>query len=264
MWGRAGHPKAPQVGVVGTGPMGVRAERAIRRLRGLQVKHFRGWVDWAEPAEKVGCAKRTRARPTRRLGALQELANLVKAGGVDEIYLTGWPAQGAGAAPTSQALQQLWQTVADSTVTVRWIPDVLDALLLQGQISTLDGLPMIGLVESPYAGVRGVIKRASDVVLATAALLVSSPLMLIIGIAIRLGSPGPVLFRQRRLGLNGAVIEVWKFRTMTVMEDGAQVHQAPVQDTRVTARGRFPPTTPRAHPPPFVTVLHGRLCLGGV
>ncbi|MFN5701533.1 MAG: undecaprenyl-phosphate glucose phosphotransferase [Betaproteobacteria bacterium] len=258
-----GHQKAPQVVVVGTGPMGVRAARAIRRLRGLQVRHFRGWFDWAEPAAKVGCAKRTRTRPTRRLGALQELANLVKAGGVDEIYLTGWPAQGAGAAPTSQALQQLWQTVADSTVTVRWIPDVLDALLLQGQISTLDGLPMIGLVESPYAGVRGVIKRASDVVLATAALLVSSPLMLIIGIAIRLESPGPVLFRQRRLGLNGAVIEVWKLRTMTVTEDGAQVRQATVNDPRVTALGRFLRRTSLDELPQFINVLQGRMSVVG-
>jgi putative colanic acid biosynthesis UDP-glucose lipid carrier transferase len=191
------------------------------------------------------------------------LANLVKAGEVDEIYLTGWPAQGAEAAPTSPALQQLWQTVADSTVTVRWIPDVLDALLLQGQISTLDGLPMIGLVESPYAGVRGVIKRASDVVVATAALLVSSPIMLIIGIAIRLGSPGPVLFRQRRLGLNGAVIEVWKFRTMTVMEDGAQVHQATVNDPRVTALGRFLRRTSLDELPQFINVLQGRMSVVG-
>lgn len=260
-WAR--HQKAPQVVVVGTGPMGVRAARAIRRLRGLQLKHFRGWVDWVAPPEQVDCAERTHPCPTRRLGGLQDLANLVKAGGVDEIYLTGWSRQGAGPAPTSQALEQLWQTVADSTVTVRWIPDVLDAILLQGQISTLDGLPMIGLVESPYAGVHGVIKRTSDLALATAALLLSSPLMVIIGIAIRLESPGPALFRQRRLGLNGAVIEVWKFRTMTVMEDGSKVRQATANDPRVTALGRFLRRTSLDELPQFINVLQGRMSVVG-
>ncbi len=253
----------PRAAVVGVGPLGVRTARALRRLRGIQARRFIGWIELSNhpPISRTG--NRLAGSKPRRLGGIQELETLLQQGLVDEIYLTTQADEPRPSETTRQEESRMWRAIADSTVTVRWVPDVLKAVVVQGHVGTLDGLPLIGLTESPYSGVRATTKRLSDLTLATLALLVLAPLMALIAIAIRLESPGPAIFRQRRLGLNGRVIEVWKFRTMTVMEDGSTIRQATRHDDRVTALGRFLRRTSLDELPQFINVLQGRMSVVG-
>ena len=113
--------------------------------------------------------------------------------------------------------------------------------------------------ESPFHGTTGMVKRLADVALASAALVLTAPLMLAVALVIKLLSPGPVLFKQRRYGLDGREIYVWKFRSMRVMEDGAQLRQATQGDDRVTPFGRFIRRTSLDELPQFFNVLPRRI-----
>jgi len=124
-------------------------------------------------------------------------------------------------------------------------------------------LPVIAVCESPFYGASGLIKRVSDIVLASAILALISPLMLAIAIGVKLSSPGPVLFKQRRYGLDGREIVVYKFRTMRVLEDGTVIRQATRDDPRVTRFGAFLRACSLDELPQFVNVLQGRMSVVG-
>jgi putative colanic acid biosynthesis UDP-glucose lipid carrier transferase len=119
------------------------------------------------------------------------------------------------------------------------------------------------MCETPFYGYRGVIKRLIDITLSSAFLVCGLPLLLLIGLLVRLSSPGPVLFRQRRYGLDGHEITVYKFRTMIVTEDGNQVRQATRSDSRITPVGRFLRRYSLDELPQFINVLQGRMSLVG-
>src|SRR5262249_46172924 len=112
-------------------------------------------------------------------------------------------------------------------------------------------------------GLSGVVKTASDYLFATLALVVLSPLMLAIAIGVKRSSPGPVLFRQRRYGLDGKQIVIYKFRTMTVQQDGDTVPQATQDDARITRFGRLLRRTSLDELPQFINVLQGRMSVVG-
>jgi len=120
-----------------------------------------------------------------------------------------------------------------------------------------------GLVVAEARGINGTIKRAEDLVLGSLALLVAAVPMLLIALAIKLGSKGPVFFRQRRYGAGGTEIEVWKFRSMRVEEDGPQVAQATKQDPRVTPLGRFLRRSSLDELPQLINVVRGDMSLIG-
>jgi putative colanic acid biosynthesis UDP-glucose lipid carrier transferase len=124
-------------------------------------------------------------------------------------------------------------------------------------------MPVLAVCETPFYGSNGLIKRASDIVLATVALVATLPVMAAIAAGIKLTSPGPVLFRQRRYGLDGREIVVYKFRTMTVLEDGDAVRQATRGDARVTALGAILRRYSLDELPQFVNVLQGRMSVVG-
>jgi putative colanic acid biosynthesis UDP-glucose lipid carrier transferase len=107
------------------------------------------------------------------------------------------------------------------------------------------------------------VKRASDIVIAGTFLLLAAPLMLAIAAAIKLTSPGPVMFKQRRYGLDGREIVVYKFRSMTVMEDGGEIRQASRNDNRVTPLGAFLRSSSLDELPQFINVLQGRMSVVG-
>jgi lipopolysaccharide/colanic/teichoic acid biosynthesis glycosyltransferase len=106
-------------------------------------------------------------------------------------------------------------------------------------------------------------KRCLDLVLAASALILLSPLLIVLAILIRAGSKGPVLFRQTRLGLNGAPFRVLKFRTMTVMENGDVIKQAEIGDVRVTAVGTWMRRLSLDELPQFINVIVGDMSLIG-
>ena len=125
------------------------------------------------------------------------------------------------------------------------------------------GVPLIALCETPFHGYRGVSKRMTDLILAWAILILAAPVMLLAAVLIKLTSPGPVIFKQRRYGLDGQEIIIYKFRTMSVMEDGDVIRQATQRDPRVTPLGRLLRRTSIDELPQLINVLQGRMSLVG-
>jgi putative colanic acid biosynthesis UDP-glucose lipid carrier transferase len=190
------------------------------------------------------------------LGTLDQLADYVKAQRIDLIYIT---LPMASQPRTVRLLDQLH----DTTASIHFVPDIFLFDLIQGQIDTVDGMPVVSVCETPFRGLNALVKRASDIVLALLFCIVALPLMLAIAAGVKLSSPGPAIFRQRRYGLDGREIVVYKFRTMTVTEDGAHIRQATRADERVTRFGAFLRRSSLDELPQFINVLQGRMSVVG-
>jgi putative colanic acid biosynthesis UDP-glucose lipid carrier transferase len=134
---------------------------------------------------------------------------------------------------------------------------------IQGGTSEFLGVPLIALCETPFHGNRGFSKRLTDLVLAMTILIPIAPLMLGIAMLVKMTSAGPVIFKQRRYGLDGHEIIVYKFRTMTVTEDGDSIKQATRTDSRITPLGRLLRRTSMDELPQLLNVLQGRMSLVG-
>jgi putative colanic acid biosynthesis UDP-glucose lipid carrier transferase len=130
-------------------------------------------------------------------------------------------------------------------------------------VDMLEGIPVVAVCESPFAGANGIVKRLEDLALASLILLLISPILLACAIAVRISSPGPIIFRQRRYGLDGQEIYVYKFRSMTTTDDGAVVRQATRNDARVTRVGAILRRTSLDELPQFINVLQGRMSIVG-
>jgi putative colanic acid biosynthesis UDP-glucose lipid carrier transferase len=124
-------------------------------------------------------------------------------------------------------------------------------------------MPVISVCESPFTGYDGIVKRASDLILSLLILILVSPLLIIIAAAIKIDSPGPIIFKQRRYGLDGEEIVVYKFRSMRVCEDGGSIRQAQEGDDRITRLGAFLRKTSLDELPQFVNVIQGRMSVVG-
>jgi putative colanic acid biosynthesis UDP-glucose lipid carrier transferase len=203
-----------------------------------------------------GPGRLQRATAGEALGSLSRLPEYVKAQRVDLIYIT---------LPMSSEprIVRLLEELRDTTASIYFAPDIFLFDLIQARVDTIGDVPVIALCESPLYGIDGLIKRASDLVLASAILILTSPLMLAIAIGVKLSSAGPVLFKQRRYGLDGREILVYKFRTMTCLEDGAVIRQAARGDQRVTPFGAFLRQYSLDELPQFVNVLQGRMSVVG-
>ena len=119
------------------------------------------------------------------------------------------------------------------------------------------------MCETPFYGYRGVTKRLTDIVLSVLILLLLLPLLALVAMLVKVSSPGPVIFKQRRYGLDGREIAVYKFRTMTVTEDGAQIRQASKTDDRITRIGAILRRSSLDELPQLINVLQGRMSLVG-
>lgn len=190
------------------------------------------------------------------LGELEQLVIDAKGGVIDRIYIT-LPMR------YEKRIHELVTALSDTTCSVLLVPDVFTFNLLHSRASELNGIPLISIFDTPMLGVSALIKRAEDIVLASLILLLISPLLLALALAVRLTSKGPVIFKQRRYGIDGKPIEVWKFRSMTVTEDGAQVTQATKGDSRLTPIGAFIRGTSLDELPQFINVLKGDMSIVG-
>ena len=173
------------------------------------------------------------AENSQLLGRLRELPDFVKENRIQFIYLSLPMA-------SQPRILQLLDELKDTTASIYFVPDMFVTDLIQGRSGTVCGMPVIAVCESPFTGSNGLIKRASDIVLSLLILMLISPLLLLIAIAIKLDSPGPVIFKQRRYGLDGEEILVYKFRSMRVCEDGETIRQAHKGDARITPHRRLP------------------------
>jgi putative colanic acid biosynthesis UDP-glucose lipid carrier transferase len=157
----------------------------------------------------------------------------------------------------------LLEALRDTTTSIYFVPDIFVSDLIQARVDSIGGLPVVAVCETPFYGVNGLVKRASDFVLSLLILALIAPLMLAIAAGVKMSSAGPVLFRQRRYGVDGRKIVVYKFRSMTVAEDGDVVRQATRNDSRITKFGAFLRKTSLDELPQFINVLQGRMSVVG-
>jgi putative colanic acid biosynthesis UDP-glucose lipid carrier transferase len=160
-------------------------------------------------------------------------------------------------------INELLRQLSDTTASVYLAADFFAFDLLHARWGTLGDVPIVSLRETPFYGVDGWLKRLEDLVLGSLILLIIAIPMLIIGLLVKLTSPGPALFKQRRYGLKGEVIDVIKFRSMTVTEDGANIRQATQNDPRVTKLGAFLRRTNLDELPQFLNVISGSMSIVG-
>jgi Undecaprenyl-phosphate glucose phosphotransferase len=161
-------------------------------------------------------------------------------------------------------LDSVLQSLNQSVANIRLLPDLMMYQILNHGMSVTLGIPMVDLSISPMFGGRKIAKAILDYSVAFAALLVLSPLMLLIALAIKFTSKGPIIFQQRRHGWNGSEIWVYKFRSMVVDQPRSDtVIQARQNDPRVTRIGRFLRKTSLDELPQFFNVLQGRMSVVG-
>jgi putative colanic acid biosysnthesis UDP-glucose lipid carrier transferase len=191
------------------------------------------------------------------LGKLADVPNYVKQNNIDAVYV---------AIPIGhlQSAREILDQLQDTTASVYFVPDILVFDLIQSRIDDIRGVPVLALLETPFYGVNGALKQAFDLIFSITALILLSPVMLLIALGVRLSSQGPCLFKQRRYGLAGNEIVVYKFRTMTVLEDyDDNIAQATQDDARITRFGAWL----RAHSldelPQFLNVLQGTMSVVG-
>ena len=200
--------------------------------------------------------RRGQHKPYRLSGKLDELSAFVKKHRVQFIYLS------LPMAARPRILQVL-DGLKDTTASIYFVPDMFITDLIQGRSDSVCGVTVISVCDTPFRGFHGFLKRSSDIVLSLLILVLIFPLLLAIGIAVKMGSPGPAIFRQRRYGLDGEQIVVYKFRSMAVTEDGNQIRQAQKNDLRITPLGAFLRKTSLDELPQFINVLQGRMSVVG-
>ncbi len=236
---------APRYVVVGANHVG------FELLNRLPRKGFLGFFDFRSP-DRLS----TWVAPGQFVGHCKRVAEFVRANGVSSIYI---------ALPLSNVprIGELIRELRDTTASIYFLPDVFSFDLIQGRLVDLNGMPALSVCDTPFHGMDAVLKRAFDLVFAGAALVLGAPLMVLLAIGVRLSSPGPVLFRQRRYGLNGEEIDVYKFRSMVVCENGPHVPQATRNDPRITRFGHFLRRTSLDELPQLFNVIEGKMSLVG-
>jgi putative colanic acid biosysnthesis UDP-glucose lipid carrier transferase len=190
------------------------------------------------------------------LGQLADLPAFVKQHAIDVIFIS-LPMRHI------RRVHDLLDGLSDTTVSLYYLPDVVVSDLLQARTGEILGVPVIAMRETPFHGYRAFAKRAMDVTISSGVLLFMAPVLLLVALGIKLTSSGPVLFRQRRYGLDGREITIYKLRTMTVAEDSGWLTQASPGDARVTSFGRFLRRWSLDEFPQLINVLQGRMSLVG-
>ncbi|MFJ2467115.1 undecaprenyl-phosphate glucose phosphotransferase [Pseudomonas sp. NPDC087615] len=193
----------------------------------------------------------------RIVGAQEELLALIEAHDIRRLYIT---------LPLCEAakIEAMYVDLLGANVDVVWVPDLNSLTLLNHSVKVVDGLPAIYLNESPLTSrpTAALSKSLMEKSVALLAIILLSPVLLVIALAVKFNSPGPVFFKQDRHGWNGKVIKVWKFRSMR-MHDDREVKQASRNDSRITAVGRFIRRTSLDELPQLFNVLQGHMALVG-
>jgi putative colanic acid biosynthesis UDP-glucose lipid carrier transferase len=235
--------------VVGAGTLGVKVARALTEGHDAGID-FIGYFDDRTDDRLDDSAT------AQRLGGLQEVSEYVSAHSIREVYIT----MPLGSQPRIVALLEHLQ---GTTASLFFVPDVFGISIIQGRLQDMNGVPVVGICETPFTGTNELLKRVSDIVLASLILLLISPLLIAVAIGVKLSSPGPIIFKQRRNGLDGGEIVVYKFRSMRTLDNGPVVRQAVKGDPRITRFGAFIRKTSMDELPQFFNVLQGRMSIVG-
>jgi len=190
------------------------------------------------------------------LGNIEDVHSIIKVHHIRRVYI---------ALPMQQAtlVKPLYLGLADTNIDVIWAPDIFGVNLINHSIREVAGVPLISLSETPMIGSSAFLKATSDVLVASTALILLSPVMLITAALIKMTSPGPILFKQMRHGWDGRLIQVWKFRSMRVHDQGTVITQASKGDDRITPIGRFIRRSSIDELPQLFNVLAGTMSIVG-
>ncbi|MGO9037508.1 MAG: undecaprenyl-phosphate glucose phosphotransferase [Steroidobacteraceae bacterium] len=193
---------------------------------------------------------------SRLIGALSDLGQYARKHRTDVIFI---------ALPIRHLMRvmNLLDDLRDTTASIYYVPDIFVFDLIQARSGEINGIPVVAMCETPFYGYRGVAKRITDIVLSAIILALLLPLLALIAILVKWTSPGPIIFKQRRYGLDGQEIVIYKFRTMKVTEDGAHIRQASKADDRITPVGAILRRSSLDELPQLINVLQGRMSLVG-
>ncbi|WP_346839082.1 undecaprenyl-phosphate glucose phosphotransferase [Microbulbifer sp. SAOS-129_SWC] len=218
---------------------------------GIRVKGF-----YRVPGTDNGELSLLEMGPINLLGELSDALAAARAGELDLVYI-------ALPMREERRIQKILQDFADTTATVHLLTNLFVSNLLHARWHQVGSSNLLSVYDTPIEGLNSWLKRLEDLLLSFIILLLTSPLMLLVAVAIKLTSQGPVIFKQHRYGLDGRSIKVWKFRSMTAEENGEKVVQASRNDARITPVGRFLRKTSLDELPQFINVLQGRMSIVG-
>jgi len=238
-----------RVAIVGANRLGWSVARAIAESPWLGFRVLGVYDEENEDGQETDGAEAV-------LRGLDSLYQEARSGGIDVVFIA-WPMH------EELRMRALIRRLADTTASVYLVPNLFVFDLVQSDWQVIQGIPVASIYETPFRSVEGLAKRVADIAFSCLAIAVSALPMLMIAVVIRCSSPGPVIFKQRRYGVHGELIEVWKFRTMTVCEDGDNVPQARRNDPRITLFGAFLRRTSLDELPQFFNVLHGTMSVVG-
>jgi putative colanic acid biosynthesis UDP-glucose lipid carrier transferase len=234
--------------IIGVNDVGLELAKRVSQSAGFG--KVLGFFDYRSP-ERLPDGTRQQL-----LGHCRDVAEYVRRNSIRTVYI---------ALPISTAprISALLQELRDTTASIYFVPNLFAFDLVQARCVDINGMPALAICDTPMQGLSGIGKRITDIVFATLALVMISPIFITIAAAVRLSSPGAVLFKQKRYGLNGEEILVYKFRSMTVCENGAVVMQATKNDRRVTPLGKFLRRSSLDELPQIINVLQGTMSFVG-
>ncbi len=236
--------------IVGAGDLGQKVLKTIKQTPELGLKVI-GFMN-----QRPECVGRN-LEGVQILGLIQDIGSALANGGIDQVII-------ALPLEDHDAFKEVMRQIDNEMVDIKVVPDLLQFMTLRGGVEELDGLSIISLRDSPLYGWNKILKRVMDIVFTSVGIVVLFPLLILIAVAIKLTSPGPVLFRQRRMGMDGSVFDILKFRTMRAdaeKETGAV--WATKNDPRRTRVGVILRSTSLDELPQLINVLKGEMSLVG-
>ena len=215
--------------IIGLTEPGLQLEQQLNRDPSLRIQ-VEGYFEDRQ-AERLPAAGQSRI-----LGRPSDLPDFVRRHDINVAYVT---------LPMTRHTRviEMLEALRDSTVSVYFVPNLFAFDLVQARFDVLGGIPVVAVCESPFYGASGIAKRLCDLIIASLVLLACSPLLLLVALGVRLSSPGPIVFKQRRYGLDGRQILIYKFRSMTVTEDGATQYRQVTTNRACHALRRLHPQT---------------------
>jgi putative colanic acid biosynthesis UDP-glucose lipid carrier transferase len=196
--------------------------------------------------------------PVPVLGNRADIIDVIRTNNVRTVYI-------AVSLENSHLVEEMYLALANENIDIHWVPNIYSLDLINHSVKEMAGLPLLTLSESPLIGNHRMFKAIEDKVIALVALILLSPLMLIVALLIKLDSPGPIIFRQGRTGWNGKTFYIWKFRSMEPHQPKAsgELKQATIDDDRFTRIGRFIRRTSIDELPQLFNVLSGKMSMVG-
>lgn len=191
------------------------------------------------------------------LGTIDDAPEIIRHYGIEQVYIT---------LPLSahRRIYHLLGQIQNECVDIKLIPDILQYITLRAGFQNMDGLPVINLTETPLSGYNLILKRLTDVIISSIALIILSPLMGLIALLIRISSAGPVLYKQRRMGIDLKPFDIYKFRSMRENDHGKNGTGWTVEnDPRITTLGKLLRRWNLDELPQFLNVLRGDMSLVG-